>query len=156
LNNLEWVTIVDVSLTQDAADTLIALPKIPSDDSINYFPAQGERLNIALISKDKRYQFLLDIGRERMGTMRVTYQNRYNKAIILVRVDFKGKPHRNPDGQEIPCTHIHTYREDFGDKWAYPLSEDTFTNQDDYWQVLMDFCKFCAIELPQPIQRGLT
>ncbi len=37
-----------------------------------------------------------------------------------MRLDLDGPPHRNPDGVEVPCPHLHVYREGFGDKWAMP------------------------------------
>ena len=156
MNNSEGVTIVETSIPQDEADILIKTPKIRSDDVIYYFPSAGEKLNIPLISMDSRHNFILDIQRSNMGIMKVTYQNRYRQVIPLIRIDFNGKPHRNPDHQEIPCTHIHYYRAGFDDKWAYPLPEDTFTNHDDYWQVLEDFYKVCTIEIPPHIQPGLS
>jgi hypothetical protein len=73
----------------------------------------------------------------------------------LARLDFGGPPHRNPDGEEIACPHLHLYRQGYGDKWARPVPQDTFTNMDNLFMTLDDFMSFCNISEPPNIQRGL-
>jgi hypothetical protein len=63
---------------------------------------------------------MLDITRSDIKLTKSTHQNRARHAVILVRLDVDGPPHRNPDGVEIPCPHLHVYKEGFGDKWAVP------------------------------------
>jgi len=58
-----------------------------------------------------------------MDFSRITYQNRGRAVVVLLRLDLKGSPLRNPNDEVIPCPHLHIYREGFGDKWAYPLAE---------------------------------
>ena len=36
---------------------------------------------------------------------------------------YRRAPHPNPHGTEIPCPHIHIYREDYDDKCAYPTCD---------------------------------
>ncbi len=86
---------------------------------------------------------------------KVTYNNRVKVSIILVRLDIDGPSHRNPDGAEVPCPHIHHYREGFGDKWAIPAPIDLFRNTDDIWESLRDFFRYCNIVEPPLIERGL-
>ena len=74
---------------------------------------------------------------------------------MLVRLDFGGKPHRNPDGEEIASPHLHIYREDFGDKWAHSVPADSFPNTQDAWRTLNDFMRFCNIVEPPVFNRGL-
>lgn len=108
-----------------------------------------------LTSQDKREDFLLDIYRGRIDLLKGTYQNRARQVIVLVRIDFGGAPHRNPDGNEVPCPHLHLYREGFGDKWAVPLPADKFPNIGDLWQTLEDFMLFCNVVDRPVIVRGL-
>ena len=108
-------------LLQSEAAALIALAKIKVNDDLYDYPGTGGSLIVPLTSQDKREEFLLDIYRGRIDLLKGTYQNRARQVIVLVRVDFGGAPHRNPDGTEVPCPHLHLYREGFGDKWAQPL-----------------------------------
>ncbi len=73
--------------------------------------------------------------------------------IILARLDLGGPPHRNPDGQEILCPHLHLHREGYGDKWAYPLPVD-FTNPNDAWLILNEFMDYCNIVDKPDIRRN--
>lgn len=71
--------------------------------------------------------------------------------MVLIRLDFRGAPHSNPDGEEIPCPHLHLY----ADKWATGLPQDAFTRAADVWGTLEDFVRFCGVTQPPNIQRGL-
>lgn len=145
----------DLELTQAEADALMAMEKHRLDDQRYDFPSSGGKLIVPLISVDKRENFTLDISRGRIDLSRGKYQNRARQVIVLVRIDFGGAPHRNPDDQEIPCPHLHLYREGYGDKWAGPVPPDKFANSGDPWQTLNDFMKFCNITRPPNIERGL-
>lgn len=112
----------DIDISQADADGLMAMEKqCVEEDKSWLFPAPGERLAIALASKDKRENFMLDITRAQIKLTKATYQNRARQAVILMRLDIDGAPHRNPDDQEIPCPHLHVYREGYGDRWAFLL-----------------------------------
>ncbi len=144
----------EIDVTQSEADGLLAMEKIRADDKEYEYPTAGV-VNIPLVSRDRTESFLLDIRRARLDISKVTYQNRARHVIVLVRVDLNGAPHRNPDGQEVPCPHLHRYREGFADKWADPLPQPPFTNPTDLWQTLQEFLQFCNVtELPT-INRGL-
>ena len=93
----------DIDIPQAEADALIAMEKHCAESKNWLFPEPGGRLSIALASPDKRENFLLDITRARIKLTKATYQNRARQAIILMRLDLDGAPHRNPDDQEIPC-----------------------------------------------------
>ena len=103
----------DLNLTQAEADALIAMEKHRVSDERNDFPMNGQSLSLMLQSSDKREQFLLDISRGRIDLMRGKYQNRARQVVVLVRLDFGGPPHRNPDDTEVACPHLHVYREGF-------------------------------------------
>jgi hypothetical protein len=115
----------------------------------------GDSLVLPLQSSDKREQFLLDISRGRIDLLRGKYQNRARQVIVLVRLDFGGRPHRNPDDQELPCPHLHIYKEGYGDKWAIPIPVDQFSRLSDLHGTLEDFMQFCNITHPPHINRGL-
>jgi hypothetical protein len=142
-------------LTQPEADALIAMEKVRSDEVTYDYPIAGGKLTIGLASRDGREKFMLDISRGRINLAKGTYQNRAKQCIPLVRLDFGGPPHTNPDGEIIPAPHIHVYREGFADKWAQLLPPDRFGSSADAWALLQSFYEFCAIVEPPRIERGL-
>ncbi|MDP9314470.1 MAG: hypothetical protein M3R24_26930 [Chloroflexota bacterium] len=145
----------ETRLTQAEADALMALEKHSTDDKLLQFPSPGGLLVIPLISADKRENFFLDIRRSQVNLSKITYQNRARQVVVLVRLDVAGPPHRNPDSVELPCPHIHLYREGYGDKWAYPIPVDKFANTADMWQTLHDFYSYCNITKLPLVERGL-
>jgi hypothetical protein len=145
----------DLNLTQAEADALLAMEKHRADERRWTYPGLGGRLDIPLISADKREHFILDISRGRINIARTKYQNRARQVIVLARVDIAGAPHRNPDDEEIPCPHLHVYREGFGDRWAQHLPSARFRNAADPWLVLQDFLRFCSITLSPHIDSDL-
>lgn len=145
----------DIDITQQEADALINLPKIPAENKDWAYPPLGGAISIPLTSRDKRENFSLDISRGQINLYRGKYQNRTRQVIVLVRLDFGGPPHRNPDGEEIPCPHIHIYREGYGDKWAYPAPSGEFPNVNDLQETIYDFMKFCNVVDFPSIQFGL-
>ncbi len=145
----------DMDITQAEADALIAMPKIRTNDETLDYPSLGGAISIPLISPDKRENFLLDIRKGRIDLLKGSYQNRSRQVIVLVRIDFGGSVHRNPDGAEMPCPHLHLYREGYGDKWAMPLPDELFSDPADVMNLLDDFMRYCHIVEPPIIQRGL-
>jgi len=145
----------DLTLTQPEADTLIALTKHRVDATAWDYPDLGGGVSVPLVSADGREQFLLDIRRGRIDLAKGTYQNRGRQAIVLVRIDFGGAPHRNPDGKEVGSPHLHLYREGYGDKWAVPVPSENFKNMTDPWQALQDFMRYCNVVNPPVIRIGL-
>lgn len=145
----------DANLTQSEADALLAMEKRRTDNSEWNYPSLGGRITVPLVSSDRRESFYLDVWRARINLAKGTYQNRGRQVAILARLDFGGAPHRNPDGEEVGSPHLHLYREGHGDKWAYPVPADHFSNLNDPWQTLEDFMRFCNIAEPPFIRRGL-
>lgn len=145
----------DINLTQPEADALIAMEKHRVDEKIWNHPGPGGAISIPLTSLDRKENFLLDISRSQINLAQGKYQNRGRKVVVLVRLDFGGAPHRNPDGEEISCPHIHIYREGYGDKWAYPLPSEAFSDINNSSKIYEDFIRYCSITLPPKIQRGL-
>jgi hypothetical protein len=145
----------DINLTQDEAEKLMAMEKRAADQREWMFPGRGDRLVVPLTSVDRRENFLLDVTRFQIKLTKATYQNRARVAIILYRLDIDGAPHRNPDGQEIPCPHLHRYREGFGDKWAVPAPVDRFPDVSELFLTLDAFMRHCNITEPPVIEKGL-
>ncbi len=145
----------EIHLTQAEADALLAMEKHRVDTSQYDYPALGGAIRIPLLSPDKRESFVLDVSRGQINLKKGTYQNRARGVVILARLDFGGQPHRNPDDAEIGSPHLHLYREGFGDKWAFPLSEDTFPHLTDPWATLQDFMRFVNITVPPDIRPSL-
>jgi len=142
-------------ISQSEADVLIAMEKFRINDEKHSYPGIGDALSIPLISKDKKENFILDIQRGKIDFLKGKYQNRARQIIVLVRLDFGGQPHRNPDGEEIASPHLHIYREGYGDKYAMPIPIGKFPNISDLWGTLQDFMRFCNIIEPPFIERGL-
>jgi hypothetical protein len=145
----------DIDLTQQEADALIAMEKHREDDKQLDFPAPGGRLAISLISADKRENFALDVTRGQIRLTKATYQNRARVAVVLMRLDLDGPPHRNPDGAEIPCPHLHIYREGYGAKWASPLPADRYPDTRNLFSTFEAFMQHCNITLPPTFTVGL-
>ena len=145
----------DLNITQNEADKLMAMHKKAVDQATWTFPGQSERIVVPLTSLDRRENFLLDVTRYQIKLTKATFQNRARVVIILYRLDIDGAPHRNPDGEEIACPHLHIYREGFGDKWAMPAPTDRFPDISNLFSTLDDFMAHCNITEPPQIQRGL-
>jgi len=95
------------------------------------------------------------VTRAQIKLTKATYQNRARQAIILMRLDLDGPPHRNPDGTEIHCPHLHTYREGFGDKWASAAPVDRYSDTMDLFSTCEAFLQHCNITGPSKMQKGL-
>lgn len=145
----------EVNLTQAEADALIALEKVKADDLQYLFPTAGGYVTVPLVSTDRTEEFVLDVRRGRIDLAKVTYQNRARQVVILARLDLGGPPHRNPDGVEFPCPHLHVYREGYADKWAQALSPHQFSDPADRWRTLQDFLRYCNITDPNVLEPGL-
>ena len=145
----------DIDISQAEADSLIAMEKYLVNENDWTFPAAGERIALALTSADKRENFTFDVTRSRIKFTKATFQNRARQAIILMRLDIDGPPHRNPDGTEVSCPHLHAYREGFGDKWAVPAPPGRYTDVQDLISTCEAFMEHCNFARPFKMQRGL-
>jgi len=140
-------------LTQQRADELMAMVKELVDQSPIQFPVPGEIRQLEAKSKDLRESFLFDVNRRgRIRVTKCTYQERHAVVDILLRLDVDGPPHQNPDGEVVPCPHLHVYREGFADKWAFPLPTD-FTASADLVRTLQEYLRFCHVNSIPEVQR---
>jgi hypothetical protein len=139
-------------LTQAEAERLMQMPKrfVNPPAVISIPPGLDETHELA--ARGDRERFLLDIWR---GTLRLTklkLQNRVRTVVVLVRLDIDGAPHTNPDGQRLSGTHLHLFKEGYDDRWAYPVDAKSFTLLGDPATTFQEFCTFCNIESPPPVQ----
>ncbi|MGO8934869.1 MAG: DUF6978 family protein [Terracidiphilus sp.] len=139
-------------LTQSEADQFIQMAKhfLRPPASISIPPGLDDTFELA--GPGDREKFHLDIWR---GTIRITklrFQNRVQTVVVLVRLDVDGAPHTNPDGQRLTGTHLHLFREGYDDKWAYPVDAARFTVLNDPGTTFQEFCTYCNIESPPPVQ----
>ena len=118
-------------------------------------PDLGRKLTVGLLSIDKRERFQLDMTSSRIKLSKFTIQSRARAIVILARLDIDGAPHRNPDDVEIPATHLHLFREGYGDKWAYAVLPEVFRDLSSRWTTLQDCMKYCNITKPPDFDRGL-
>jgi hypothetical protein len=139
-------------LTQAEADRFMQMAKrfVRPPSSISLPVGVDETYDLAAV--DDREKFLLDVWR---GTLRLTklkFQNRVRTVAVLVRLDIDGAPHTNPDGQRLSGTHMHLFKEGYDDRWAYPVDPRSFTLLSDPSTTFLEFCAFCKIESPPPVQ----
>ncbi|MGE4318642.1 MAG: hypothetical protein AB7E96_07010 [Deferribacterales bacterium] len=144
-----------IDLSDFEAKLLIKMEKECCDEKPNIFPGCGGKLNILLKSKCGKEEFTLDVYRGKIELTKNTFQNRARKAIVLVRLDIGGAPHRNPDGTEIPCPHIHIYKEGYHHKWAYAVPEK-FSDLTDSWETLQDFMDYVNVTKKPYVQKDIN
>lgn len=131
------------------------MEKHRANDAEWNFPGPGERVAIPLLSFDKRESFVLDVSRASVKLTKATFQNRVRQAVVLIRLDINGAPHRNPNGEEIPCPHLHIYSEGHGDKWAIAAPPELLGETGSLYSILVSFMQRCNVTQPPIIQGGL-
>jgi hypothetical protein len=143
-------------LAQVEADQLIAISKhfIQPPPTISIPPGTDDTYELA--GPGDRERFLLDVWRGTLRLSKLKFQNRVRTAIVLVRLDVDGAPHTNPDGSFLLGTHIHLFREGYDDRWAYSVDASVFRLLSDPGTTFHDFCSYCKIESPPPIQGVIT
>jgi uncharacterized protein DUF6978 len=142
-------------LTHEEADSLREMPKKSASSDTVRWPDPGGKIAVDLLSTDEREAFILDVGRSYIKLSKLTLQTRARVTVVLVRLDIDGPQHRNPDDSELPCPHIHLYREGYEDKWAYPVPAEYFRDVTNRQQTVEDFMRFCRIVEPPLFSEGL-
>ena len=136
-------------LKQQDFERLLKLPKKFSTDDIldiSIAPSNWTRKVISIESDD---EFLMDFYRGSYDLSRFTINKRYKTNIVLLRFD-SGGMHKNPDEKTIKGAHIHIYKEGYGDKFAYPITDFGITKSNytikEIFIMLLKFCNF--VEIP--------
>jgi hypothetical protein len=153
-----------MSLTQTEADLLLKLPKHAMPGAVlELTTSMPMDEDWELLSHDRREEFILTIERGRRKSIRLKFQTRARKVIVLARLDLNGAPHRNPSGQPyrpsefLTSSHLHLYVEGFEDRIAYLLNEVpgfAFSFSDDV-SALTQFLTFSNVEPIPVIQQGI-
>jgi hypothetical protein len=146
---------MSLALTQADAEALLAMEKVRVSEERLRLPDHGGKLTAPLVSSDGAENFYLDVWRGHAKLTKGKIQNRARNVVVLARIDFGGAPHRNPDDEQIPCPHLHVYREGYGTRWAIKAPTDIFHAPDDHWQTLLDFMRYCNVRQPPLFDRGL-
>lgn len=152
-------------LTQAEADELLQMQKVFVDnDPIEFSLTEPMDYDRVLRSTDRREEFFLTIERGRRKRVRLKYQTRARRVIVLARLELNGARHKNPPespykpGEWIGETHLHLYREGFGDRIAYELVDApgwTDPLLTDGILALERFMRFCGVTQRPPIQTSL-
>ena len=149
-------------LTQAEADTLLQMNKeFLEENPLEFSQAQPMNYERVLLSLDRREEFLLNVERGRRNRVRLKYQTRARKIVILARLDLNGPAHPNPPnspyrpGERLLCPHLHRYTEGFEDRIAYNLSDVpglNVRNPNNGLYCLEDFLRFCGVQQPFNVQ----
>ena len=152
-------------LAQAEANALLQMPKAFIDAApLDFSRTQPLSYERALLSLDRREEFLFDFERGRRNRARLKYQTRGREVVILARLDLDGPAHRNPPdsphrpGQRLPCPHFHVYTENFEDRIAYAPADVHGLNLRDAANGLFcleDFLRYCAVQPIPQIQQTL-
>lgn len=137
-------------LTQDEINELLSILKEVKYEKENFrFPERNESAMLEAYSEYMKKKFLIDIrtGTPRSDPRKVTYQERYIKDTILIRLDLYGPPHTNPDGATLSGNHLHIIKEGFDDRYAIEVPKE-FINIDDKIDTLINFLEYCKIKNP--------
>ena len=137
-------------LTTAESFRLIEIPKHLAETKNIQFPGSDHAFNWKPKAEGHE-QFIFDVNRK--GQFRLTkcsYQERYANADLLIRLDVDGRPHVNPDGADVPCPHLHQYREGFELRWAIPAPSELVHSS--LVRTLHAFLRFCNVESIPDIQ----
>ena len=134
----------EMDIPQSEADALFSISKtFVSFSDLNLAP--GIDVQRELESSDGSEEFILDLRANAFRLTKYRYQNRARKILILARLCIDGPAHTNPDGVSVGNTHLHTYREGYGDRFARAIDPDIFVDTMNRIETLRNFCAFCNI-----------
>lgn len=99
-------------LSQDEADRLIAIGKIIIGSESFKMPTFGdEKKIISLEDTQAVTSFRVDIQfSRRSNSLKGNYQLCVHSNVPLLRLNFNGPSHSNPDGSKVGGNHLHTKR----------------------------------------------
>lgn len=136
-------------LTHDEVERIYALIKILKEDTLE-FPDIGDKKQYSADSSSSFDSFVLNVSRgSSIKPKKCTYQIRTTQNDILFRIDIDGPAHPNPNGEDVPCPHLHIYKYNgtpYIENWAIPLHDEIPTNTNDLIQVFEDFLKYNKVK----------
>ncbi len=134
-------------LTQQEIEYLLQTLKDLKEKQPLTFPSAFDSQEYNIVSEDRRDKFIIDANRK--GYIKVTkctFQERHQSGNILLRLDIDGRPHTNPDGQELPCPHLHIIKEEYGTSWAYPVPREIFNDTTNLLLSFINFLEYCKVK----------
>ena len=133
-------------LNQQEIDYLLQVLKDIVDTQPLTFPSASESRQYQVVSEDGRNKFIIDAEKKgHINMSKCSFQERYSVNILL-RLDLSGRPHTNPDGEELSCPHLHIMKENYGTSWAYPVPEGIFTDTSDLLLSFINFLEYCKVK----------
>lgn len=144
-----------MNLTDDQIKYLLNVPKNINTNLLCFeMPVGGDSKQINLISNENKSDlFIIDINssRKRIKSLKITFNERYKKEIVLLRLDLNGPPHRNPNGDLLSGNHLHIASEGYGDRYAIEVP-NCFKNLSSPTGTLIDFLTYCKVINTKKIQ----
>ncbi len=163
-------------MTEIEARTLIDIQKVVEG---GYIDVAAKSSQYKLIPKTLGYDnqnFMLDISKVSISITKTTTQKRVRNSVILVRLDTDAYHSNPPFSNEILSfvsetniislikkyseyrfkkeSHLHIYVQNFGEKWAFPLSEFGMSEGLSMVDNIIEFCTKFNIDIPR-IRGGL-
>ena len=118
------------------------------------FPAQNECIMLSGKGLKTKNDYIIDINRKQATLERITFQDRFQTTIVLLRLDIGTKIHTNPDNKKVSGNHIHIYCDDYKDTFAYELDDLILSEinpnfdlsrfkTNNHYDLFYNFSKFC-------------
>ena len=145
-------------LSQQEIECLLQILKELMEKQPLAFPSASDSQEYQIVSEDKRDKFIINANRKgHINITKCTFQERHQSGEILLRLDLNGRPHTNPDGEVLPCPHLHIIKENCGTSWAYPVPKVIFTDINDLLLSFINFLEYCKVKGTESIifQDGL-
>jgi len=168
-----------MELSQEEADRFRHMPK--DFDSVGAIDLSniGVGLVLPAMSHDQKERFLIDIWQAKIKLSKWRHQERVRKTIPLMRLEIDGSPHINrnvsqediervrteygwPFVPELEGSHIHVYIENYGDRWAFPVSifpdiQKAIDSQPiNYARIIAAFLKECNFSQKLSFVQGIN
>lgn len=112
------------------------------------FHQRGSSSEFDVIGIPKREQFAIRIYRGKIDRLKYEIGARIKRdGILLLELHINpSRPHRNPDGEILTCSHWHIYSEEYGRRYAFPACD---INSEDFIENTLAFLeKFNVVEKP--------
>lgn len=134
-------------LSQKEAEELLHMLKESLASEIN-FPTKGDSSEFDAVGIPRKEQFSIRIYRGKIDRFKYEIGARIKKdGILLLELHINpSRPHRNPNGEVMTCSHWHVYSEEYGRRQAFPACD---INSEDFIENTILFLeKFNVIEKP--------
>lgn len=134
-------------LSQNEANRCLAMEKkVVSSEPIEIPLTRGYKRKIELIGSDTKFTFVVDVQfGSRRNTRKGKCQLRVRNSVRLLRLDYNGPVHSNPDDSVVGGTHLHLYKERDSDRWAYEPPNNMFSDLYDNARTLQEFLTYCNV-----------